>query len=419
MAPSRHRSAVRTASVAAVLVVVTATLCLAVRPEMAPLYGLIAGMGGIGWVLSQVGAPTMGGLLASAAGLFHPWYGLYTPEPSTTVVSEVGWLVLASCMAAATLRPALFLAFSTANATILLGLVWSHAALEPSIRWALAGLVGLLTLGGVVVAWQRRRLADDVERRETDLRDAELVARARAAAAEAARERLERAHTELMAESRTAVVGELSAAIGHEINNPLTTIMMASEDLALRRPRDPDVEAALELIRTATNRCREVVGRLLRHAELGDTTVRSVDFAAIAQDALELTRRHLEQHGAHVDIQLAEPLVVSGNAGELRQVVFNLLMHVATRSPTLVEVIGGTSPVQAWLTIRDDGAPMADAQRAAAFQPLLAGHPSPMIGLALCRTLVQRHGGQIGLTSGVRGCTFTVALPRRGGPVAG
>ena len=60
---------------------------------------------------------------------------------------------------------------------------------------------------------------------------------------------------------------------------------------------------------------------------------------------------------------------------------------------------------------RDDGPPMAEVQRAAAFQPMLAGQPSPMIGLALCRTIVHRHDGQIGLSSNARGCTFTVELP--------
>lgn len=415
MSSNRHFRSVRTASVVAVLVTVAAGVSLVVRPELARLQGTMLTGGLVAWGIARAGWPAVGAAAASVAALLHPWYGLWTPESDTTVVSEVGWLVLAMCMAAATLRPLAYLLLSLGNAVVITGLVTMDTAIAATTQVSLVALLALLTVGGAVVAWQQNRLADEVERREADLRAAELDARARAGAAEAARERLERAHTELMRESRTAVVGELSAAIGHEINSPLTAILMASEDLAQRRPQDPEVHQALALIRDASEQCRSVVGRLLRHSELGDATVRKIDFAEVASEALELTRRHLQQRGAEVETNFTEPIVVFGNEGELRQVVFNLLMHVASREPSRVWMDGGVETAEAWLSVRDDGPPMRAEQQATAFQPLLAGQPSPMIGLALCRTLVRRHGGQIALTSNEQGCAFTVSLPRRTG----
>jgi len=402
-----------------VLVIVAGVTSVGIQPHLAWLYLPIVAMGGVGWAAARGGRPTAGALVASAGGLVYPWYGVWAPESATTVASEVGWLVLATCMAAVTLRPVLYVLFATTNSTVMLGLASVQPALGSDARWALGGLLGLLFLTGGVVSWQRRRMADDVEAREAELRLAERDARRRAAAAEAARDRLERAHTELMTQSRTAVVGELSTAIGHEINSPLTALLMAAESLADIVPRDPEVRQTVQLISEATLQCREVVSRLLRHAHVRHALRSTTDLTAVTLDAIELTRHHLELGGASLEVELDETIEVWGNEGELRQVLFNLLVHVASREPRRVVIRGGTSQDRAWLAIRDDGDPMAESQRAAAFQPLLAGRPSPMIGLALCRTLVRGHGGQITLTSNASGCTFTVALPRDGGRVAG
>lgn len=415
MTSLRQLRAVRSASVAANIVMATGAISCGTRPDLAWLYLSIVMVGGLGLVVVRRGRPHLGAVIAVTAGLFCPWYALGLPSAETSVVTAIGWLVLAMCMAAVTLRPLLFVAFASANAGILYGLVELQSAVDAPTRWALGGLYAVLTVSGAVVAWQRRRLVGDVERQEAELRAAEQDARQRAAAAEAARERLERAHTELVTRSRTAVVGELSTAIGHEINNPLMAIVMATEDLAARRPGDPDVGVALDVIRDATERCRGVVGRLLSHADVRAARPVPLDFAAITRDALGLTRRHLQEVGATIELDLDGPIEVSGDEGELGQLVFNLLMFVASREPSRVVVRGGTNASHAWLAIRDDGPPMAEVQRAAAFQPMLSGEPSPMLGLALCRTLVRRYGGQVALASSAAGCTFTVALPRPGG----
>lgn len=367
--------------------------------------------------LRAVRSASVAAILVAVAGASVLGAGSQTRWPY--LVSEVGWLAFATFFAAVTLRPVLYVGFATANAGIVLGLVTLQSSLEPSMQWGLGGLLGLLFVGGAVVAWQRRRLAHAIQRREAELRAAEREAKERAAAAEAARERLERAHTDLMTRSRTVMIGELSTAIGHEINNPLTAIVMASEEIVTLRPSDDDVRESVQLIRDAAERCREVVSRLVRHADFEEGTTRSEDLAAIASDALGLTRRHLEQRGASIESELHEVVEVLGNASELRQVVFNLLVHVGSRSPSRVVLRGGTTREHGWLAIRHDGGAMAEDQRATAFQPLVAGAPNPMIGLSLCRALVQRHQGRIALTPHPRGCTFTVTLPRAGGAGSG
>ncbi|MEM6925512.1 MAG: HAMP domain-containing sensor histidine kinase [Myxococcota bacterium] len=408
----QHLRDVRAASVAALLVVVSSGLSWLVSPEMPVLHLVMGLLGGLGWGLVRRGYTSAGVMMAILAGLAYPWYGLGTPEASTTVVSEVGWLVLATSIAAVTLEPLLYAAFATGNSAVMLGLVSMQPGIDASARAALGCLLVVLFISGTFVAWQRRRTVAEVDERIRDLRAAERHAHERAAAAEAARERLERAHAELVTQARATVVGELSAAVGHEINNPLTAIVMATEELSAHEALDDGAGEALTLLRDATERCRTVVGRLLSHADLGDVSMGLVDLAHVASEALELSRWSLGRQGIRVDDQLEPPIPVTGNVAELRQIVFTILVHVAAREPARVVVRGHVRDDRAWLAIRDDAGPMNEDTRAAAFQPRVDGRSSPVVGLALCRTLVRRHGGHIALTSGEQGCTFIVDLPR-------
>ncbi len=214
---------------------------------------------------------------------------------------------------------------------------------------------------------------------------------------------------------RLAAVGRMSASLAHEINNPLESL---SNILYLLHQELHSDEAAA-LVTQAESQV----------AQLADTSHRTLDLVRgrhqkphpldISQLAHELVADiRLPQH-TRLRTEIQDHLCVSATPGELRQVLFNLLINAAHFSPVGKEVVLTVRALngQAELRIEDQGPGISEETRAHLFEPFFTSRTSSGgtgVGLWISREIVTRFGGELTFDSDPTqrpGTTFTVTLP--------
>ena len=207
-------------------------------------------------------------------------------------------------------------------------------------------------------------------------------------------------------------------AAAHEIKNALgplaMTLQLAERQLLAGQPIPP---ADMAFARAQVRRLSRLVEDLmdLTRADLNLLAVqpRAADLAAVVNDTVDTFRRG---HTAPVSVELPPgALPVSIDETRIHQVLLNLLENAARYSPE-----GAPSPRRATVrvTVRDRGPGIDAAEQPRIFDRFVRGAASEGkgglgIGLYLCRTIMQRHGGAIGVDSTVGdGAAFWIDLPR-------
>ena len=242
----------------------------------------------------------------------------------------------------------------------------------------------------------------------------------------------ERAHTQakLLQVERLASIGLLAAGVAHEINNPLTYVLLNLERVRSRLARlggGAETEALLSEIRTAiemsvegASRVQSIVQDLTRfsrpdeHQLLPVDVHRSLDFAiAMAEPELQ-SRAKLTREYAPL------PLVRASEA-RLSQIFLNLIINAAHALPDAggrseIRVVTRTEPAgQAVIEIHDTGRGMSSAALKRLFEPFYTTKPPGLgtgLGLTICRDIVASLGGQIEVESSEgQGSVFRVVLP--------
>lgn len=214
-----------------------------------------------------------------------------------------------------------------------------------------------------------------------------------------------------------------AADASHELRTPLATILSTIE-LSLSKPRQPEeYQHQLLKCQRAARRMNELVASLLQltRSDTGTvTTVKEpVDLTALVQETIDGLRELAAGRSLVINSQLA-PVHVLGNAGELTQVVTNLLQNAVAynRDGGSIEVSLRAEGQQALLTVRDTGIGIAPEDLPHIFERFYrvdksrsqtSGHG---LGLAISQSIVQRHGGLITVASDVgQGSEFVVGLP--------
>jgi two-component system NtrC family sensor kinase len=227
------------------------------------------------------------------------------------------------------------------------------------------------------------------------------------------------AQKQLVMSEKLAAIGQLTAGVAHEINNPIAVIQ-GNLDLAreILGDRAAPVAAELRLADEQINRVRLIVTKLLQFARPGEYAgyLEDVDVSATAADTLVLVR-HLLAKGK---IEVVEALRASRKVRiarvELQQVLVNLLVNAIHAMPD-----GGTLGIEtadwaergATITVRDTGAGIREEDLSRVFDPFFTTkkRDGTGLGLSISHTLVQRYGGEITVESlPGEGAAFTVWL---------
>ena len=236
---------------------------------------------------------------------------------------------------------------------------------------------------------------------------------------ESAQQRTELAHL-----SRVAVLGEMSASLAHELNQPLTAIVSnaqaASRFLEMGPEHGQDLKEALVDIAASGNRAGDVIRRLRAMLKKEDMQRTPLDVNQLIHEVLQLYRSDLINRGVVVHPELDHGLpAVLGDRVQLQQVLLNLVINACESMANLVgerrlcicsRRLAGDEVEFAVC----DGGPGIDPDRLElVFEPFVTSKSSGMgLGLSVCKTIVKSHGGRIWANNNGNGpgASFHVAL---------
>lgn len=247
--------------------------------------------------------------------------------------------------------------------------------------------------------------------------------------AEAAARESERRYHELQIElahvNRVVTVAQLSASIAHEINQPLAGIVMnASACLRMLAGNAPNIEGARETARRTirdANRASDVITRLRALFSKKDARIELIDINEAALEIISLCTEELRRCQIHVQLALADDLPrVAGDRIQLQQVVLNLLKNASdamsaadypARQLVIKTARGEANDII--LTVQDSGAGIDAANIERLFDAFYSTKPGGLgVGLSICRTIVERHGGKVWATAATpHGAIFQFSLP--------
>jgi signal transduction histidine kinase len=227
---------------------------------------------------------------------------------------------------------------------------------------------------------------------------------------------------------RLASLGAMTAAIAHEVNNPLGAAALAA-DTALAAANSPHQEnilsVSLSTVVQSLDRCGQIVKTLLRFVRDEPNGKIPSDLKRIVTRSRDLVRNCAERQGACVELDLAEDLPpICATPLEIEIAIVNLLLNAiqAARQGVRVLLRTRTNGDHVRLSVEDDGPGMTEDERQHAFEPLFSmrrGDGGTGLGLYVVSRIVSAQGGTIKLQSRRgKGTVVTIELPVATGPTA-
>lgn len=240
-----------------------------------------------------------------------------------------------------------------------------------------------------------------------------------------AREREHEQQQQLAHATRLSLMGQFASALAHELGQPLNACLSyaAGIEHRLRPQLDdwPDAREGLQHIRLhldqAANVIRNVRAFIAKHRPGDELVV----LPPLLRTTLELMQWHTRQAGAEVDLDIEEDLPpVRGSSVELQQVLVNLLVNAvealrdsAVEHPRIEIRAARRRKAEVTVSILDNGPGVASEMREQIFQPYVTTKSGGLgMGLMMCRTIAESHGGSLKLDGRRRhGACFVLSLP--------
>ena len=222
---------------------------------------------------------------------------------------------------------------------------------------------------------------------------------------------------------RVSMLGELAASLAHELNQPLTAIysnaQAAQRFLEHKPPALEEVAGALGDLDLDCRRAVDVLGRMRQMFRRQETERVPLSIGAVIEHVLMLLREDAVARDVNVAVDVAPDLPpVNGDRVQLEQVLMNLLVNAfeavtGLAGPREVTVRASARDGSVQLAVLDSGRGITRGDLERIFDPFFTRKSNGMgMGLAICRTIVEAHGGRISARSKTRGgSAFELSLP--------
>ena len=244
--------------------------------------------------------------------------------------------------------------------------------------------------------------------------------------AEQERERLRQLEADLAQINRVSMLGELTASIAHEVNQPLSGIVSnASASLRWLAGDAPNLDEAREAVRDIVRdgkRAGEIVARIRALTKRATTTRAELDLNETIREVLALVGDEAKRKSVIIRTQFSYDLPpVAGDRVQLQQVVLNLVMNaieamsnIGERARELVIVTQNTGGDQVQVTVQDSGVGLDPNTMGKVFDSFYTTKPGGMgMGLSISRSILQAHGGRLWATAkDGPGAMFHFTLPK-------
>jgi two-component system sensor kinase FixL len=235
--------------------------------------------------------------------------------------------------------------------------------------------------------------------------------------------RLQELQAELLHVARLSAMGQMGSALAHELNQPLTAIVnyIQAARRLLRAQLDTvpaRIDEVMERASAQANRAGQIIRRLRQFVEKRETDKQIEDLNQIVEEANALALVGAKEQGVRVVLRLASDLPpLALDKIQVQQVVLNLVRNaleaMAQSSDRQLTITTSAGEGIAEVSIADTGSGLAPEVAAQLFEPFVTTKPAGMgVGLSICRSIVEAHGGHIRADHNPQGGTiFAFTLP--------
>jgi C4-dicarboxylate-specific signal transduction histidine kinase len=240
-----------------------------------------------------------------------------------------------------------------------------------------------------------------------------------------AEQALQESQAALARVARIATMGELTASIAHEINQPLAAVATnASASLHWLAVQPPNLSEAREAMASAmreANRASRVIERIRTMLKKASPELRLLDVNEVIREVLALAHKELMVGGvaAHTELSPDAPCVL-GDRVQLQQVILNLIMNAIDAMlaikdrPRLLNIKSELGTEGVLVEVQDSGKGLDSKQASRIFESFFTTKPDGIgMGLSISRSIVEAHGGRLQAISGSsQGAVFQLILPK-------
>ena len=221
------------------------------------------------------------------------------------------------------------------------------------------------------------------------------------------------------------MMGELAASLAHELNQPLTAILSnAQAALRFMATNPPDLEEVREILKEIVqddSRASDIIGRIRALVKKEDIEFATVDLAGVVSDVMMLVHSDAVLHNVRISFEANSDLPpVCGDPVQLQQVILNLLLNAfdalkgcPAHDRRILLRVEREDGNKLKVTVRDSGMGLNSDDFNKLFQPFFTTKRDGLgIGLSICRSIVQAHGGRMWAKNDPGyGTTFCFTVP--------
>ena len=232
---------------------------------------------------------------------------------------------------------------------------------------------------------------------------------------------LQATQKQLFQSEKLASLGQLSAGIAHELNNPLATVLLLSDLLRKENSLSEETRKDVEIIVSETKRCRGIVSSLLDFARQHQVEAQEIDLNQLINQVVDTECRHNRYRNVDIVLELEPDLPrIQADPDQIQAVIINLLTNAVDAMPEGGDISIRTremSDNQIQLEIEDEGQGISSHDQDKLFTPFYTTKPvgeGTGLGLSIVYGIIKMHRGHIYFHSHPgEGTVFTINLPTR------